>query len=52
MRLAVAVIAWATLATPGAAQVTTGTLSGTVKDVQGAVIPGAMVSLTSDARGT
>ena len=32
-------------------QVTTATLSGTVKDVQGNVVPGASVVLTSDTRG-
>src|ERR1043165_8369675 len=35
-----------------AAQLTTGTLSGTIKDAQGLVIPGATVVLTSEARGT
>ena len=34
------------------AQVTTGTVSGTVKDAQGGVIPGATVMLISEARGT
>src|SRR5260370_32610506 len=34
------------------AQITTGTVSGTVKDPQGAVIPGATVVLISDTRGT
>src|SRR5213592_1582414 len=50
--LAIAAIAWAILARPAAAQVTTGTLSGTIKDAQGAVIPGATVSLASATRGT
>src|SRR5947209_4558230 len=35
-----------------AAQVTTGSVTGTVKDVQGGVIPGAMVTLVSDTKGT
>ena len=37
---------------PVAAQVTTGTVYGTVKDAQGGVIPGATLVLTSDTRGT
>jgi len=39
-------------ALPAAAQLTTGTLTGTIKDAQGGVIPGASVTLTSEARGT
>src|SRR5258706_4404748 len=35
-----------------AAQVTTGSITGTVKDGQGGVIPGAMVTLISDTKGT
>ena len=34
------------------AQITTGTVSGTVKDAQGGVVPGATVVLISEARGT
>ncbi len=34
------------------AQVTTGTVNGTVTDPQGGVIPGATVTLVSEARGT
>jgi hypothetical protein len=52
LRLAAAIIGIAMLAMPAAAQVTTGTLTGTVKDAQGGVIPGATVTLTSDTRGT
>ena len=37
---------------PAAAQATTGTVAGTVKDVQGGVIPGATVTLISESRGT
>jgi len=40
------------LAAPAAAQLTTGTITGTVKDTQGGVLPGAMLLLTSDTRGT
>ena len=35
-----------------AAQITTGTVSGNVKDAQGGVIPGATVVLISETRGT
>jgi hypothetical protein len=37
---------------PAFAQVNTGTVLGTVKDAQGGVIPGATVTLISEARGT
>ncbi|HEV3217198.1 MAG TPA: carboxypeptidase-like regulatory domain-containing protein, partial [Vicinamibacterales bacterium] len=40
------------LAAPAWAQITTGTVSGTIKDPQGAIIPGATVVLISEARGT
>jgi hypothetical protein len=40
-----------TVALPVAAQ-TTGTVTGSVKDAQGGVIPGATVALTSETRGT
>src|SRR5207302_255681 len=33
------------------AQITTGSVAGTVKDVQGGVVPGATVTLISDTRG-
>src|SRR5262245_36483978 len=39
-------------AIPAAAQITTGTVSGTIKDSTGGVIPGATVVLVSEARGT
>ena len=39
-------------ALPASAQITTGTVAGTIKDAQGAVIPGATVVLISEARGT
>src|SRR5690349_9821465 len=47
-----AVLALWAIAVPASAQITTGTLSGTVKDPQGGVIPGAAITLTSDTRGT
>src|SRR5437763_10495117 len=37
---------------PAFAQITTGTISGTVKDAQGAVVPGVTVILTSETKGT
>jgi hypothetical protein len=49
--IAAAALALCGSAAPTAAQITTGTVAGTVKDPQGAVIPGATVVLISDARG-
>jgi hypothetical protein len=37
---------------PASAQITTGNVAGTVKDAQGAVVPGATVTLIDEARGT
>jgi len=37
---------------PAAAQITTGTVAGTIQDSQGGVVPGATVVLVSEARGT
>ena len=39
-------------ANPVSAQITTGNVTGTVKDAQGGVVPGATVVLVSEARGT
>jgi hypothetical protein len=39
-------------ATSADAQITTGVVSGALKDEQGAVVPGATVTLVSDTRGT
>jgi hypothetical protein len=47
-----AVCALAALAGSAAAQITTGTVTGTVKDTQGAIVPGATVTLESATRGT
>ena len=41
-----------TVTRPLAAQGVTGTVSGTVKDAQGGVIPGATVTLISESKGT
>lgn len=40
------------LVTPVFAQITTGTVTGTVKDEQGLAVPGASVTLVSEARAT
>src|SRR5262245_58368012 len=50
--LAGALVAVFVTALTASAQVTTGTVTGSVKDAQGGVIPGATVVLTSEARGT
>jgi hypothetical protein len=42
----------ALLALPAAAQVTTGTIVGTVQDQQGASVPGATVTITNIGKGT
>jgi hypothetical protein len=40
------------VAAPVSAQITTGTVAGSVKDDQGLAVPGATVTLISEARGT
>src|SRR3954471_14243619 len=40
------------MAVMASAQITTGSVTGTVKDGQGAVVPGATVTLISETRGT
>src|SRR5262245_21130598 len=45
-------LGFALAASPALAQITTGTVSGNVKDPSGAVIPGATVVLISETRGT
>lgn len=50
--LAMAIAASVCVAAPTAAQVTTGTVVGTVVDAQGGVLPGVTVVLVSEARGT
>ena len=40
------------VAVPASAQITTGTVSGSVKDSQGGMVPGATVVLISESRGT
>ena len=51
-RVMAAVLMSALLGAPAAAQITTGNISGTVLDAQGAVVPGATVTLISDTKGT
>jgi Carboxypeptidase regulatory-like domain len=50
--LALALVALGAGGLNAAAQITTGTITGTVKDAQGGVVPGATVVLISEARGT
>ena len=45
-------LALAATALDVSAQITTGNIAGTVKDTQGAVVPGATVILVDEARGT
>jgi hypothetical protein len=45
-------LAFCLTATFAHAQITTGTVSGSVKDAQGAIVPGATVTLVSSDRGT
>jgi hypothetical protein len=52
LRVLAVAIAGCALAIPAAAQVTTGTVTGNIKDAQGGVIPGATVTLISSTRGT
>ena len=49
---ALAMVALCMGAINASAQITTGTVAGTVKDAQGGVVPGATVVLISQARGT
>ena len=50
--LALALLSCLSLAANASAQITTGTVAGTVKDAQGGVIPGATVVLVSETKGT
>jgi carboxypeptidase family protein len=50
--LAAAALAVCAVAVPASAQITTGTVTGTVRDAQGAIVPGATVALISETRGT
>src|SRR5688572_15789015 len=52
IRTAIALLCVITGAIAASAQVTTGVVSGALKDEQGAVVPGATVALVSDTRGT
>jgi hypothetical protein len=51
---AVALVFFGSLApaVPARAQLTTGTLTGTLKDAQGGVVPGATVTVTNEGKGT
>jgi hypothetical protein len=50
--LTLALIAVFSMMLPARAQITTGSIVGTVKDVQGGVVPGATVILLNEAQGT
>src|SRR5262249_23092885 len=52
MPASVAVLAFCAFARLASAQIVTGTISGTVKDGSGGVVPGATVTLISETRGT
>jgi hypothetical protein len=50
--LTLVVISAFSMTLPAAAQVTTGSIAGTVKDAQGGVVPGATVTVVNEAQGT
>jgi carboxypeptidase family protein len=50
--LVVAVVVLFAGALPARAQITSGSVGGSVKDQQGGIIPGATVTLVSETRGT
>src|SRR5436190_9391538 len=52
MHVVTVVMLLAAVVLPASAQITTGNISGTVKDAQGGVIPGATVTLIDEAKGT
>ena len=52
VRMAVAFLCITTGTITASAQITTGVVSGALKDEQGAVVPGATVTLVSETRGT
>ena len=47
--VAVGSVVWAIAAAPAAAQITTGSVFGSVKDAQGGVVPGATVTLVKSS---
>src|SRR5689334_8190391 len=52
IRLVAVFLALMGIAVSASAQGVTGTVSGTVKDAQGATVPGASITLISESRGT
>ena len=52
IRLALTVIAVVSMTLPARAQITTGSIAGSVRDAQSGVVPGATVTLVNEAQGT
>lgn len=50
--MSMALIALVCFTAPAAAQITTGSVTGSVRDSQAAVVPGATIALISETRGT
>jgi hypothetical protein len=50
--VAMALIGISSMTLPARAQITTGSIAGTVKDAQGSVVPGATVTLVNETQGT
>lgn len=52
VRILCVAFVWSVMAAPAAAQLVTGTVTGSVKDQQGATMPGVTVTLINEGRGT
>ena len=51
-KMVCAIVVWAAMAMPAAAQLVTGAVTGTVKDQQGGTVPGVTIVLVDEGRGT